>query len=192
MNDNNRNNDDNQSVHPQDGNQTRHQDPYREQLFADPFAPGSASTMEPPPRLKHSGIGIAAFVLSLIALLMIVIGIVIATVSVGNIGSDDSLLQEIEQITGSYGEGQEAEMGAELMESEAFGSAIAVFMIAGILLLGSLAVAFIGLILGIVGVASRERRKTFGIIGLVINALILLGTVGLVVISFSIGAMGAI
>jgi hypothetical protein len=191
MNDDHRNDDNNQSGHFQDNAQAPHQDPYRQQHFADPFAPGSPGTMEPP-RLKHSGIGIAAFVLSLVALLMIAIGIVVATVSVGNIGSDDSFLLEMERIAGSYGEGQEAEMGAELMESEAFGSAIAVFMIAGILLLGSLAVAFIGLILGIVGVASRERRKTFGIIGLVINALILLGTVGLVVISFSIGAMGAI
>lgn len=192
MNDNNRfDNDQANQNQIHDNNQAADQDPYREQLFTDPYASGSTAAMERPP-LKHSGIGIAAFVLSLIALLMIVIGVVVAATSVGNLGSDDSLRQEMERITSSYGEGQEAEIGAALMESEAFGSAIAVFMIAGILLLGSLAIAFIGLILGIVGVASRERRKTFGIIGLVINALILLGTVGLVVISFSIGALGAI
>lgn len=190
MNDNNRYDND-QTNQMQNNNQSPDHDPYRAQLFTDPNASGSTTSLEQPP-LKHSGIGIASFVLSLIALLMIVIGIVVAATSVGDLGSDESWLQEMDRITNSYGAGQEAEIGAALMESETFGSAIAVFMIAGIMLLGSLALAFIGLILGIVGVASRERRKTFGIIGLVINALILLGTVGLVVISFSIGAMGAI
>ncbi|MHA6483207.1 hypothetical protein ACX1C1_15085 [Paenibacillus sp. strain BS8-2] len=190
MTDHNQFNNSNNNQH-QDPHTTQQNDPYREQAFTDPFAPGSANDMDRPP-LKHSGIGIAAFVISLVALLMIVIGIVVISVSIGNLGNDDSLIQEIERISTSYGEGQEAEMGAELMESDEFGSAIATFMIAGILLLGSLAVAFVGLILGIIGVASRERRKTFGIIGLVINGLILLGTVGLVVISISIGAMGAV
>lgn len=188
MNDNNRFDHD-QTNQNQNMNQGPNHDPYREQLFTDPHASGSTALEQPP--LKHSGIGIASFVLSLVALLLIVVGIVVAATSVGDLASDDSLLQEIERIESSYGVGQESEMIAAFMESEAFGSAIAVFMIAGILLLGSLALAFIGLILGIVGVASRERRKTFGIIGLVINALILLGSVGLVIISFVIGAPGS-
>ncbi|MDQ6418303.1 hypothetical protein RB620_02520 [Paenibacillus sp. LHD-117] len=160
-------------------------DHYTEQAFS-----------SPPPHqegpLKHSGLGIASFVISLVALLLIVIGIIIAATNVSGMMDDESMLTEIERITQTYEEGQEAEMGTELLESEEFGGAIMGFMAAGLMMLASIALAFVGLILGIIGVASKLRRKTFGVIGLVLNALILLGTVGLFIASFAIGAMNAV
>lgn len=142
--------------------------------------------------LKHSGIGIASFVISLTALLLIVIGVIVAVVSAGSIADDQGLLSEIESIAGSYGTGQETEMATELMESEAFKGAIISFAIAGIIALAAIGLAFVGLILGIVSAASRQRRKTFGIIGIVLNALILLGTVGLFVASIALSTFSAV
>jgi hypothetical protein len=58
----------------------------------------------------------------------------------------------------------------------------------GMLILFAALVALIGTGLGIGGVCQGQRRKVFGIIGLCLNGLILLGGIGLVVIGLAVSA----
>ncbi|WP_214630457.1 hypothetical protein [Paenibacillus agaridevorans] len=182
--------DNNQSENrPFDNNQYRehdHSQPHA-QPFGSPFQP-----LEPDTEIhKHSGIGIASFVLALVAVLLVVIAIIIAVVGARGLAEDQSLLTELENFANLYGPGQETELGNALMDSEIFGEFIATFLFAGVLMLGSLALAFVGLILGIVSAASRKRKKTFGIIGLVLNGLFVVGTIGLFIATIALG-MGSV
>lgn len=100
--------------------------------------------------LKHSGPGIASFILSLVT----IIGYIACVAIIGAIispymGPDGMLdLPNVEDIQGIT---------------------LAIFLF---LLL--IVINVIGLILGIVGVAIKNRKKVFSIIGLVINAIIVL------------------
>uniref|UniRef100_A0AAE9PRC3 DUF4190 domain-containing protein n=1 Tax=Paenibacillus polymyxa TaxID=1406 RepID=A0AAE9PRC3_PAEPO len=43
-----------------------------------------------------------------------------------------------------------------------------------------------GLVVGIIGIALKNRKKTFAIIGLIINALIIVGFIALLAIGLSV------
>lgn len=140
-----------------------------EQTYDNPYA-SRPSFKSPPPRenqpLKQSGLGIASFILALVTVLLVVGAFISAAVFASNVSDDpQAFLNELENING-----------------EALPSNIVPILIAGFCMLASVGVAIIGLILGIIGAASRTRRKTFAIIGIVLNGLIVLGTVGLVII----------
>jgi hypothetical protein len=51
----------------------------------------------------------------------------------------------------------------------------------GSFILIGMGAALVGVILGFVNISQANRKKTFGIIGLIINGCILLGTLGLMV-----------
>jgi hypothetical protein len=52
-------------------------------------------------------------------------------------------------------------------------------MLLGVFAIGGLGLALLGAALGLAGVLQKGRKKLFGTLGLVINALVLLGSLGL-------------
>ena len=59
---------------------------------------------------------------------------------------------------------------------------MAVFGLIGIVMCAFLALSLVGLVLGFIALRRQDRRRTFGAIGLGLNALILVGTAGLVLV----------
>ncbi|WP_413623627.1 hypothetical protein [Luteibacter sp. Lutesp34] len=57
-----------------------------------------------------------------------------------------------------------------------------VFGLIGIVMCAFLALSLVGLVLGFMALRRQDRRRTFGAIGLGLNALILVGTTGLVLV----------
>jgi hypothetical protein len=95
---------------------------------------------------RHSGLGIASFVISLIMAPALLVIVVMAAL----IGSSDD-------------------------ESPAN-------IIVGLLALGSIALLLTGIGLGIAGVLQKQRRRMFSVLGLVFNASLVLGILGLMLI----------
>ncbi|NID15183.1 hypothetical protein [Luteibacter yeojuensis] len=59
---------------------------------------------------------------------------------------------------------------------------VAVFGLVGLVMCAFLALSLVGLVLGLIALRRQDRRRTFGAIGFGLNALILVGTVGLVLV----------
>jgi len=59
---------------------------------------------------------------------------------------------------------------------------LAVFGLIGIVMCAFLALSLVGLVLGLISLRRQDRRRTFGAIGLGLNALILVGTAGLMLV----------
>jgi len=116
--------------------------------------PNSFTQQDPPDSFqenqhdfKHSGPGIASFVISLVALVGYIVSFVIAGVM------SSSILNEFGEISSD--------------SSQAF-----LFLGLAVLVLAALNV--IGVVLGIIGISLRKRRKIFGVIGTIINGVIIL------------------
>ena len=106
--------------------------------------------------LRHSGLGIASFVISLFCgfgefALVMVAGFLEASTPKG-------------------------------LDEE---SVAAVLL--GLALLGGLGLAFIGLVLGVAGLLTSNRKKVFAVLGLAFNAMLLLAVVGLVLLGLTMG-----
>jgi hypothetical protein len=127
---------------------------------SDPLNPSSTTDQLPEPgtplnppyhelrhNFQHSGPGIASFVISMITLLGYIVSFVIA----GAMAT--SILDEFGEISND--------------SSQAF-------LFLGLVVLGLAALNVIGVVLGIIGISLRNRRKVFGIIGTIINAVIIL------------------
>jgi hypothetical protein len=118
------------------------------QNFGAPAAPGA---------LRHSGLGIASFVVSMLGgpamfLLLVVAGVMSAQAPNGQIDEK---------------------------------SAAAVGL--GLVMIGGIIVALIGAGLGIAGVAQKGRKKVFAVLGLVFNGLIVLGVGAIIAIGLAVG-----
>jgi hypothetical protein len=116
---------------------------------------------------RQSGLGIASFVIGLVSIVVMIVGFVAIVAALGDYISPDGTIDPnaIDPM----------ELGASMM--------------VGVLaVLGSLAISFVGLILGIIGIVAKNRRKVFGIIGVVLNALLLVGFLGLFVLGLLMGA----
>lgn len=119
---------------------------------------------EPPAYLKHSGLGIASFVISLVCLLSIIIFVIIA------VGSVFSLADVYE--------------GGALDPNTVMDKA-PMLVVSSFIILATMFVNVVGLILGIVGLVIKNRKKVFAIIGTILNGLV----VGGVLLLSVIGAM---
>ncbi len=109
--------------------------------------------------VKHSGPGIASFVLSMVSLLGYI-------VSVALIGALISPILDVESNTLTTNENMVQKLG------------IAVLVVILFILMN-----VIGLILGIVGVSLKNRKNIFAILGLILNGVILLSIASFFVIS---------
>jgi hypothetical protein len=61
-------------------------------------------------------------------------------------------------------------------------------IIAGLAMLGGLAVTFLGAGLGIGGIFQRNRKRVFAVLGLVFNLMILVAFVGLIALGLAVNA----
>jgi len=127
-----------------------------------------------PVRLKQSGPGIASFIIAILAVLLIIAGIISAGMFVSDVANDQNLLDEL-MYYDEYGDNFDFDLVMPII----------VMMICFFAAVG---LSVIGLILGIVGTVMKNRRKAFGIIGLILNALITVGAVGLFIIGLASGA----
>ncbi|MGN8770673.1 hypothetical protein [Paenibacillus barengoltzii] len=123
----------------------------------DPVSPYFAPH-EPMNRVKFSGPGIASFILSLVA----VVGYIAALALIISTAMD-LVDQPAEAIA------------ADLMQRSGTVLGVLLFLISGVLDL-------VGLILGIVGLAIRNRRKVFAILGTIFSVLPLVLFIFLIVL----------
>lgn len=151
------------------------------------FRPFPPSHEEQPP--KHSGFGIASFVIGLVAILLVIIGIIVAAVSISDLAGDEQALNELSDLLGTNGGGSTSDLGNELLDSDQFGGLIMSIAVAGFLMIGAVGLSILGAVFGIVGIVAKNRRKAFGIIGLVLNGLIAVGSIGLFIISLGNAAL---
>ena len=107
-------------------------------------------------RPKHSGPGIASFIVGLLSMLSIIIGIIVMAVGLTDYIDDNGVLL--------------------IPDPNEFAADAAI--LAGILLyfLGLL-LSVVGIVLGIVGCVIRNRRRVFAVTGLVLSGLVVLGTI---------------
>lgn len=124
--------------------------------FASPYDPY-------PEPLKHSGPGIASFVIALVSVAGYIVGFIVA----GSV-----LASAIEMY------------GPDLTPDSS-----QAFLLLGIIMLALLALNVVGTVVGIIGLVLRNRRKVFAIIGVILNALILL--LFMVLISAALAQVGA-
>ncbi|MOA68230.1 hypothetical protein D3C78_1957530 [compost metagenome] len=54
-----------------------------------------------------------------------------------------------------------------------------------VLFVGAVGLAFLGLIFGLIAVFAKNKRKVFGIIGLILNGLIFVGAIGMFIIGLA-------
>lgn len=122
------------------------------------FNPVSNDPGGPSDPLKHSGLGIASFILALVAVLGLVIAIIISVAAASEFINLDPSKIESSIVEGSVEE-------------------LAPFIGAFLLMLGAIGISIIGLILGIIGAVIKTRKKVFSIIGIILNGLIVVGTI---------------
>ncbi|CAM4375851.1 DUF4064 domain-containing protein [Saccharibacillus endophyticus] len=141
-----------------------------------PFSPYDSYPQSdyPQERLKHSGVGIASFVLSLISIALYVVFVVSA------IGVVYSLAE-----VGSTVDFDVNSATEEQLMSVGLSAIVLIFSV-----LGAAVLNLVGAILGIVGIVSKTRKRVFAVIGTVLNGLCLLGGGGFIIFSTVIGAGG--
>lgn len=142
-----------------------HEFPKKTRRKSNPY-PG-ASAFAPYPeeqrKLKHSGPGIASFVIGVVTLAGYIVTFIVAGAMVGPAMNETSMLN---------------------------GQSGGAFLFLGMAVLALAALNFIGVVVGIIGLALRGRRKVFGVIGTIINGIILLVFLLLIaVVLMSAGAL---
>ncbi|ALP35365.1 hypothetical protein E4V51_12990 [Paenibacillus sp. 28ISP30-2] len=120
-----------------------------------------APVFQPPVKLKHSGPGLASFIMSLVSL----IGYIILAVMVINLLAHFSQYQTLDP---------------EVVLQQT-GTVLLPFVF-----LGSLLLNCAGLVVGIIGIALKNRKKAFAIAGLIINAFIILGFIALLAMGLAV------
>src|SRR5690606_2229099 len=114
------------------------------------FTPVPPANEQADAPLKHSGPGIASFVLGIVTIILIIVGFVVILAGVVNYMNPEGGLNS-----------------SEFMSSMEDLDSMDVAMLSGsFMILGGLALSLIGTILGIISVALKNRRKAFGIVGL--------------------------
>lgn len=108
----------------------------------------SEPVLQPPLKLKHSGPGIASFVISILSLLGYGI---FAAYSIN--------------VIAQFGRNQLALTEANILQSG--------IIVVTLIFLGCIALNLIGTVVGVIGLALKNRKKTFAIIGTILNGLML-------------------
>lgn len=132
------------------------------------FTPVTNNPDGQPGPLKHSGLGIASFVLAIISILAFLLSIIMIFAAASNVAHLSP-----------------TEIESELMAGG--GEEFAAVLGGGLLIMLAIGISIIGLILGIIGLVIKNRKKIFGILGVVLNGLIVLGIVFLMVIGLALG-----
>lgn len=132
---------------------------------------------------KHSGIGIASFVIALVSIVLLIIAFAAGSSVTDQIGNSDIIFPDPATESAAFQAAVE-DLGPEVIAS----LTLAIFGI-----FGACALAFIGLILAIVGAVSSKRRRLFGIIGILLNIGAFVGGIALFFVGIaSIAAVATI
>jgi hypothetical protein len=126
--------------------------------------------------LKQSKLGIASFIIALVALLLIIITFVLAT------SNSAQFIEFVEEVNARNGV-----VTPEDIETLG-GDILGVLVLIMICMFGSIGVALVGAILAFIGIFAKNRRKAFAIIGLVLNGLLIVGAIALFIIGIAMGA----
>jgi len=102
--------------------------------------------------MKHSGPGIASFILGLLGILSAIVGLLVIFVTLADYATPN---------------------GLNIPDSEELAANAAV-AVGALLYLLSLLLSLVGIVLGIVGCVIRNRRRIFAVLGLVFSSLITL------------------
>ncbi|MFC5653807.1 hypothetical protein ACFPYJ_32790 [Paenibacillus solisilvae] len=123
-------------------------------------------------RVTQSKLGIASFIIGLISIILFVIGIIIVSTFImdQNFSNSNSLQREIQ----------------DSIEKNDFSTYVPL-VLGALMMIASAGISIIGLILGIVGVCSRNKRKVFSILGIVLNVLLPVGVIGLFLTGILLG-----
>ncbi|WP_054023657.1 hypothetical protein [Bacillus sp. FJAT-28004] len=117
---------------------------------------------------KHSGIGITSFIIGLLAVVLLIIAFVSGSTFADQIANTDITIADPSD-TAAFQASIEA-LGQEVLVS---------MMLAIVCIFGAGLLSLAGLVLAIIGAVSSKRRKTFGVIGIVLNILVFVGGIGL-------------
>lgn len=111
--------------------------------------------------LKHSGPGIASFIIGLISILLAIVGFAVTLVGLAEYSTEGGVIvmPGPDEVAGNIP-----------------------LVIGSMIFILSLLLSVVGVVLGIVGCVIRNRRRVFAILGLVFNAILLAGTSALFVI----------
>ncbi|REK69297.1 hypothetical protein [Paenibacillus paeoniae] len=135
------------------------------QAFSGFSSVGNGPYGQAPIILKHSGLGITSFIMALASVITFILAIVIIAANAYDLVNGTSTEDIQQQILDGNGAG--------------FGAVVA----GGLLVILSIVISFIGLVLGIIGACMKNRKKVFSIIGIVLNALITIGSFFMFLIS---------
>ncbi|MBO7745276.1 hypothetical protein I8J29_13780 [Paenibacillus sp. MWE-103] len=124
------------------------------------------------PKKTQSKLGIASFVIGLLSLILFAVAIVMTTTFIMDQFGNESNYNQLR---------------ADLETRFSDVNAVMPVLVAGLLMLVSFAGSLVGLILGIVGACSKNKTKTFPIIGIIVSALLPVGFVGLIVLGLALG-----
>lgn len=146
----------------QDSSFNNQQQPYNSYPAQDPyFTPSSM----PPQKLKHSGLGITSFIFSLLAVLVIIIGIIVMVSSISNLSITDlDLMSDPAYVEDLI-----------LNGNGTIPSAFIGVIVGVVLMFSSGFFGFIGIIFGIISLFMKNRRKIFGTLGTIFNGVLLVG-----------------
>lgn len=127
-------------------------------------------------KLKHSGLGITSFILSLVAIASTIIGIIVMVSSMLSIDMGTlELMKDAEYIE------------SQLLAGDSLSSNLIGVVIGAFVMLGSCFFAFLGIIFGIISLFMKQRKKMFGILGTVFNGLLLVVGFFFLIISIASG-----
>lgn len=117
-------------------------------------------------KLKHSGVGIASFIIAILAIVSSILSLVLIISGVAgaitNSGIDLNTLSDPEAVN-------------NLLLGDELSAGMTSLIIGSLLIFFSIGIAFVGTILGLISVFQKNRKKVFGILGLIFNALIFVG-----------------
>lgn len=140
--------------------------------YQNPYATNQPSAQ----KLKHSGVGIAGFVISLTAILAGILCVVFIFAGTFNFLNENETNTEL--LT-------DPTVVNEMLLNGELGSGMTLIIVGSLLMFAALGLAFIGVILGIVALIQKNRKKVFSILGVVFNGFILLGFVLLMLIGLA-------
>ncbi|MGO4547009.1 hypothetical protein AB4Z29_19675 [Paenibacillus sp. 2TAB23] len=127
---------------------------------------------------KQSGLGIAAFIIGLVAIVLLIIAFVTGSSFTDQLAGSDILITDPEDPAA-------VQAALDSLGENVFASMV----IAVLCIFGAGFIAFVGLILAIIAACSSKRRKIFGVIGIVLNVAVIVGGISLFIAG--IGSLAA-
>lgn len=122
-----------------------------------------------PQEMKQSGFGVASLIIGIIAGIGLIVSIVVAAIGV----SRNPAIRN--------GSGSSPFEDPNWMQNDPDGSLMMVAL-AGCSIFGMLLLAVLGAIFGLIGSLSSTRKKALAIIGLILNGLMLFGTIVMLIV----------